>query len=73
VKNGNVNYTKGYSIGWDPATGITECFYMAKLFHPDKFEDLDEEEEGDEIIEKFYGVGGLYTKMLDLSDRYRWE
>ena len=73
VKNCNVNYTKGYAIGWDPATGITECFYMAKLFHPYKFEDLDEEEAGNEIIEKFYGVEGLYTKMLDLSDRYRWE
>ncbi|RJS80780.1 hypothetical protein CW713_07215 [Methanophagales archaeon] len=73
VKNRNVNYTKGYMIGWDPATGITECFYMAKLFHPDKFADLDEEEEGNEILERFYGVEGLYTKMLDLSDRYRWE
>jgi len=73
VKNGSVNYTKGYMIGWDPATGLTECFYMAKLFHPDEFKDLDEEEEGNEILKKFYGVDGLYTKMLDLSDRYRWE
>jgi iron complex transport system substrate-binding protein len=73
IKTSNVNYTKGYAIGWDPATGITECFYMAKLFHPDIFEDLDEEEEGNEILERFYGVEGLYTKMLDLSDRYRWE
>jgi len=73
VKNRNVNYTKGYMIGWDPATGLTECFYFAKLFHSDKFKDLNEEEEGNEILEKFYGVDGLYTKMLDLSDRYRWE
>ena len=73
VKNGNVNYTKGYMIGWDPATGLTECFYMAKLFHPDEFEDLDEEGKGNEILETFYGVEGLYTEMLDLSDRYRWD
>ena len=73
VKNRNVNYTKGYMIGWDPATGLTECLYMAKLFHPDEFEDLDEEEEGNEILETFYGVEDLYTDMLDLSDRFRWE
>jgi len=73
VKNRDVNYTKGYMIGWDPATGLTECFYMAKLFHLDEFEDLDEEGEGNEILEKFYGVEGLYTEMLDLSDRYRWD
>ena len=73
VKNGNVNYTKGYMIGWDPATGLTECFYIAKLFHPGKFNDVEEEEEGNEILETFYGVEGLYTEMLDLSDRYRWE
>ena len=73
VKNRDVNYTKGYMIGWDPATGLTECFYMAKLFHPYEFKDLDEEGEGNEILEKFYGVEGLYTEMLDLSDRYRWD
>ncbi|MEA1865563.1 MAG: ABC transporter substrate-binding protein [Euryarchaeota archaeon] len=73
VKNRNVNYTKGYMIGWDPATGLTECFYMAKLFHPDEFEDLNEEEEGNEILGTFYGVEDLYTGMLDLSDRFRWE
>jgi len=73
VENGNVNYTKGYMIGWDPATGLTECFYMAKLFHPNKFEDVDEEDEGNEILETFYGVEGLYTEMLDRSDRYRWD
>jgi iron complex transport system substrate-binding protein len=73
VKNESVNYTKGYMIGWDPATGLTEVFYLAKLFNSEEFENLDEEEEGNEILEKFYGVGGLYTDMLDLSDRYRWE
>ena len=73
VETGNVNYTKGYMIGWDPATGLTECFYMAKLFHLDEFKDLDEEGKGNEILETFYGVEGLYTAMLDLSDRYRWD
>ena len=73
VKNKNVNYTKGYMIGWDPATGLTEAFYMAKLFHPDKFEDLDVEEKNNEILKRFYGVDGLYTWLLENYDFYRWE
>ncbi len=73
VKNRNVQYAKYGAIGLDPATCLAECYYFAKLFHPDLFDDLDEEEIGDEILEEFYGVEGLYTNMLDLSDRYRWE
>ena len=73
VKNHNINYTIGQWLGWDVGTGLTEVFYMAKLFHPDEFEDLDEEEEGNGILERFYGVDGIYTKMFGMSDRYRWE
>jgi len=73
VKNRNVNYTKGWYIGWDPATGVAETFYMAKIFYPDEFEDLDVEERGNEILERFYGVDGLYTWILDNSDYFRWE
>ena len=73
VKDGNVNYTKGYMIGWDPATGLTEAFYMAKLFHLDKFEDLDVEEKNNEILKRFYGVDGLYTWLLENYNFYRWE
>ena len=73
VKNKSVYYTKGHFIGWDSATGLTEAFYMAKLFHPDKFEELDMEEKGNEILKKIYGADGLYTWMLETSDLYRWE
>lgn len=75
VKNRSVNYTRGYAIGWDHTTGLTETFYLAKLFHPDKFEDLNEEKEGNEIIMRLYGVDvdDLYTQLLDQGDRYRWK
>ena len=73
VKTENVYYTKGYMIGWDPATGITETFYMAKLFHPDEFEDLDVEAENNEILERFYGTDGLYTWLLENYDFHRWD
>ena len=73
VKDKRVYYTKGFAGGWNQATGITETFYMAKLFHPDKFDDLDVEIEGNEILERFYGVDGLYTEMAELCDLYRWD
>jgi iron complex transport system substrate-binding protein len=73
VKSHYVYYTRGWYVGLDPATALVECFYMAKLFHPDKFEDLDVEAKGNAILERFYGVKGLYTWMLENSDLHRWE
>ena len=73
VKDKRVYYTKGFCAGWDPATGLAETLYLAKLFHPDKFEDVDIEEEGNKILEQFYGVDGLYTEMAELCEFYRWD
>ena len=73
VKDKEINYTKGWYIGWDPATGLTECFYMGKLFHPTVFKDLDVEEEGNEILERFYGVDDLYTWILERGNYYTWD
>jgi len=73
VKNRNINYTKGWYIGWDPATGVAETFYMAKLFHPEKFKDLDVEKEGNEILKRFYGADGLYTWILERGNYYTWD
>ena len=73
VKNRKVYYAKGYMQGLDSATALTEVFYFAKLFHPDKFEDLDVEKEGNEILKTFYGVDGIYTDMAEGCDLYRWE
>ena len=70
VKDRRVYYTKGFGWGWDPATGITEAFYMAKLFHPDKFAYLDVDKVGNEILERFYGVDGLHTRI---SSYYEYE
>jgi ABC-type Fe3+-hydroxamate transport system substrate-binding protein len=73
VKNGTVYYSKGGYIGRNPATGATEVPYMAKLFYPDKFKDLDVEKEGNRILREFYGVDGLYTWMQENCDLYKWE
>jgi iron complex transport system substrate-binding protein len=73
VKNHRVYYMHYSPMTLDPAISITVGYYLAKLFHPDKFEDLDVEEESNEIFERFYGVEGFYTKMLEWSDLYRWD
>ena len=73
VKDKKVYYTKGFAGSWDLATAIPETFYLAKLFQPDEFEDLDVEKEGNEILERFYGVDGLYTEMAERCEFYRWE
>ena len=63
VKTGKVYYTPGPWFWWEQPRAITECFYMAKLFYPDKFEDLNVEEEGNEIFDKFWGIDGLWTEL----------
>ena len=73
VQSEAVYSTQGFSWGWDPATGVTECFYMGKLFHPGEFADVDVEEVGNEIFEEVYGVDGIWTAMTELCDLYRWE
>ena len=73
VQNEQVYSTPGFSWGWDPATGVTECFYMGKLFHPAEFADVDVEEVGNEIFEEFYGTDGLWTGITEACDLYTWE
>ena len=70
VKNKRVYGTKGWDTGWDPATGLCECYYLAKLFYPDLFTDLNVEKECNEILKEFYGVPGLYDWMIENCGSY---
>ena len=65
VKNRKVYYTLSGFTYWmnDCPRPLTEIFIMAKLFHSDKFEDLDLEAEGNEIFKRFYGVDGYWTEL----------
>ena len=72
VASEDVNYTKGFQFGWDPATGVIECFYMGKLFHPSEFADMNVEEVGNEILEEVYGADGIWTEMTELFELYTW-
>ena len=56
-----VYYTLGMQSGWHMPRNLTEMLYMAKLFHADKFKDLDPVAEGNAIYERLYGKPGLWT------------
>ena len=67
VKNRAVYPTPyAYCRGTPADKNLAAAFYLGKLFHPEKFKDMDVEEEGNEIYERFLGVDGLYTEYADL-------
>jgi ABC-type Fe3+-hydroxamate transport system substrate-binding protein len=71
VKTGSVYYITGCCC-WEPTQRIiTNSMYMAKMFYPDEFKDLDVEKEGNEVFERFYGIAGLWTEMADELGYYR--
>ncbi len=73
VKSKRIYYSRSFMKGWDPAMGLCEIYYLAKLFYPDFYRDLDVEKEGNEILRRFYGVDGLFSDFLDSSELYRWQ
>ncbi len=72
VKSKEVYYLRGPRSDWDTAIEATEVFYMAKLLYPEKFEDLNVEEEGNEILKKMYGVEDLYSDMSVNVGLHTW-
>ena len=68
VKNDSVYYSiYPYSCGMPQDKNLINTLYLAKLLHPDKFKDLDLEEEGNEIMERFLGAGGLFSEYADYT------
>lgn len=61
VKNGRVYYCSSTARGYPIQRYIQETMYFAKLFHPNEFKELNLEEEGNEIMKRFFGADGLYT------------
>ena len=63
IKNHSVYHAiYPYSSGRPQDRNIVAVLYTAKLLHPDKFPDLDVEEEGNEVFERFLGVDGLFSE-----------
>ena len=68
VKNHRVYFSMySYCCGRPQDRNLANMMYLAKLFHPEEFEDLDVEEEGNEIYEGFLGVGGLFSEYADAT------
>jgi len=66
VQNGNVyNCFYPYCRGNPPDRSLLNMVYMAKLLHPEEFEDLNLVEEGNEIFEAFLGVDGVFSEYAD--------
>ncbi|NLW33765.1 MAG: ABC transporter substrate-binding protein [Fibrobacter sp.] len=72
VKNKNVFYTTAFCNWWPHQRALVQILYMAKLFHPGLFADLDVEEQGNKIFKRFYGEDSLYTTMAEELELYRW-
>jgi iron complex transport system substrate-binding protein len=73
IANDNYYHIKGTYMGWDIATGLVDLLYMAKVTYPEQFEDLNVEKAGDEVLEYFYGMEGLYQRLIDYNDYYEFD
>ena len=66
VKNESVYYhIFPYCCGTPLHRNVADMMYIAKVIHPDKFQDLDVEKEGNEIYERLLGVDGLFSEYAD--------
>lgn len=63
IKNQRVYYTTAFCNWWPQQRALVQILYMAKIFHPDLFRNLDVEQEGNRIFKRFYGGDSLYTAM----------
>ncbi len=72
VRKGQVFYTFGYWYWWDPAQVAVETLYLAKIFHPERFNAIDLEAAGNIIFEKFYGQAGLFSKLCEVLAFHDW-
>ena len=67
VKTGSVYYIPGRHNADVLQRVMIGVMYMAKIYYPDKFKDLDLEKEGNEIYERFFGEDNLFSEYADTS------
>lgn len=73
VRQKNVYYTTAFCNWWPHQRALAQVFYMAKLFHPQRFADLDVEAEGNRIFKRFYGADSLYSEMARDLELRGWK
>ena len=67
VSEQRVHRFKGTFMGWDLATGLIDLVHMADVLYPKAMEDVDVDDRGREILDRFYGDPELYEGLLELS------
>jgi iron complex transport system substrate-binding protein len=66
VQNGNVyNCFYPHCRGRPADRSLLNMIYLAKHLHPEKFQDVDLEAEGNEIFKAFLGGDGVFTEYAD--------
>jgi iron complex transport system substrate-binding protein len=66
IKSKNVYYgISPHCFGKPQDRILINTVYLAKLFYPEEFNDLNLEEEGNEIMKRFLGVDGLFSEYAD--------
>ena len=73
VKNRRIHFTTAFCNWWPHQRALAQVLYMAKLFHPELYIELDVEKEGNEIFKRFYGRDSLYTTMARELELLQWE
>jgi iron complex transport system substrate-binding protein len=73
VKNRRIFYTTAFCNWWPHQRAIVQVLYMAKIFHPDLFEALDVEKQGNAVFKRFYGKDSLYSEMARALELHSWN
>jgi ABC-type Fe3+-hydroxamate transport system substrate-binding protein len=72
VKGKRVHYTFGFWNWWDFALAMVETSYLAKLFYPDRFTDVDLAAEGNAIFKMVYGIENGYSALCRIIRCDEW-
>lgn len=72
VRDKRVFYTFGFWSWWDPAEVLIETLYLAKVFHPALFQNLDLVKEGNAIYKKVYGIEHGYSMLCQSIKCDEW-
>jgi iron complex transport system substrate-binding protein len=73
VRAKDVRYTYGFWNWWDPAEVLVETIYLAKLFHPALFPEVDLAREGEAIFKAFYGIEGGFAALDRIIGCAEWD
>ena len=73
VKNRRIYYTTAFCNWWPHQRALAQVLYMAKLFYPELFKQLDVEKEGNVIFKRFYGSDSLYSQLARDLELYTWK